>query len=491
MFSNNNLFLFCQFILILNYFSFGLSIISIPFNLDILSIYKSYNSTSFYKVYCNRDIFLELFIGTPAKRTKATMNLVSSCFYFSNDSSNTNNYHPINSSSFNLYDKSKTFNNLRNADDIFYFKNINKSQNLPFLLEENSVEKIKNSNYLPKIGLQNPFANSEKTPLYPCPNFLYELKQAKVINKMMWTIKFNGKYSGEFIIGDDLSEYDEDIYPNEFYKTIYFDLQYYITFDLIYALNKTNNRTQYISDSTSSNTIRKATININSGVIIGTQEYKNFIDNNFFNKLINKKICQVDCVDDYLIYSCNIEIITLANPRDPNSNYYSQFPDLIFKSTKLEYNFVLKNNDLFEQIFGKYYFLILFKNNATITGNDSWYLGEPFYRKYTFSINLDAKTIGFYLNKEVNGKKANNTKNNDKINSTDDDDVVNENDTNDNKSMNKILKYTLEIIVVIIIAVLAYYIGVTVSQKRKKRANELKDENYEYMPEENKIINDS
>jgi len=490
MFSNNNLFLFCPFILILNYFSFGLSIISIPFNIDILSIYKSYNSTSFYKVYCNRDIFLELFIGTPAKRTKATMNLVSSCFYFSNDSSNTNNYHPINSSSFNLYDKSKTFNNLRNADDIFYFKNINKSQNLPFLLEDNSVEKIKYSNYLPKIGLQNPFANSEKTPLYPCPNFLYELKQAKVINKMMWTIKFNGKYSGEFIIGDDLSEYDEDKYPNEFYKTIYFDLQYSITFDLIYALNKTNNRTQYISDSKSINTIRKASININSGVIIGTSEYKNFIDNNFFNNLINKKICQVDCVDDYLIYSCNIEIITLANPRDPNSNYYSKFPDLIFKSTKLEYNFELKNNDLFEQIFGKYYFLILFKNNATTTGNDFWYLGEPFYRKYTFSINLDAKTIGFYLNKDVNGKKSNNTKNNDKINSTDDDDVK-ENNTNDNKSTNKILKYTLEIIVVIIIAVLAYYIGVIVSQKRKKRANELKDENYEYMPEENKIINDS
>ena len=106
---------------------------------------------------------------------------------------------------------------------------------------------------------------------------------------MMWTIKFNGKYSGEFIIGDDLSEYDEDKYPNEFYKTIYFDLQYSITFDLIYALNKTNNRTQYISDSKSSNTIRKASININSGVIIGTSEYKNFIDNNFFNTLFKRK----------------------------------------------------------------------------------------------------------------------------------------------------------------------------------------------------------
>ena len=307
---------------------------------------------------------------------------------------------------------------------------------------------------------------------------------------MIWTIKFNSKYNGEFIIGDDLSKYNEDRYPNEFYKTIYLDLQYSISFDSIYALNKTNNKTQNINDSKSINTIRKASININSGVIIGTSEYKNFIDNNFFNNLIKKNICQVDCVDDYLIYSCNVEFIVLANPRNPTSNYYSKFPDLIFKSTKLEYNFVLNNNDLFEQIFGKYYFLIIFKNNATITGNDFWYLGEPFYRKYAFSINLDSKTIGFYLNEGANGRKANRT-NNDKINSTEDDDDVNKNNTNDNKSMNKILKYSIEIIIVIIIALLAYYIGVTVNQKRKKRANELKDENYEYMPEENKIINDS
>jgi hypothetical protein len=202
-------------------------------------------------------------------------------------------------------------------------------------------------------------------------------------------------------------------------------------------------------------------------------------------------------VSEYLLYSCNVEFIVLANPRNPTSNYYSEFPDLIFKSTQLEYNFVLKNKDLFEQIFDKYYFLIIFKNNVTITASDFWYLGEPFYRKYPFSMNLDAKTIGFYLNEGANGKKSNSTKdNNNKIKSTDDDgenknDINDTNDTNDNKGMNKILKYILEIIVVIIIALLAYYIGVTVSEKRKKRANELKDENYEYMPEENKIINEA
>ena len=495
MFSNNNLFLFFQFILILYFLPLCLQIISIPFSLDILSIYKSYNSTNFYNIYFNRDIHLELKIGTPPKKTKATMNLASSCFYFSNDGSNTNNYHPINSSSFNLNVKSNTFSNLRNANDIIHFQDGKKSQKLSFLIVDNTAEKIKNGNYMPKIGLKYPFTTTGRMFFYPCPSFLYELKQANVIKKMMWTIKYNNKYSGEFIIGNDLSEYDEDIYPNEIYKTTYFDLDFSIIFDSIYTAHKLSNRIKYISDSKSRNTFRKAAININSGVIIGTSEYKNFIDNNFFNDLFKRKICQVDCVSNYLIYSCNIEFSGRANPRYPTINYFEEFPVLIFKSSKLEYNFILKSSDLFEQIFGKYYFLIIFKNNVT-ESNDYWYLGEPFYKKYPFSVNLDAKTIGFYSEKEANSKKVNNTKkNNNKINDTeildDNDENKNNINNNNNKSMNKILKYFIEIIIVIGIAFLAYYIGVTVREKRRKRANELKDENYEYMPEQNKDINEN
>jgi len=66
----------------------------------------------------------------------------------------------------------------------------------------------------------------------------------------------------------------------------------------------------------------------------------------------------------------------------------------------------------------------------------------------------------------------------------------NNNNNNDNKMNNKILKYFIEIIIVIGIALVAYYIGVTIRERRKKRANELKDENYEYMPEHNKDINE-
>ena len=37
---------------------------------------------------------------------------------------------------------------------------------------------------------------------------------------------------------------------------------------------------------------------------------------------------------------------------------------------------------------------------------------------------------------------------------------------------------------------MAYYIGLIVREKRRKRANELKDDFYEYLPEKNKSIND-
>ena len=160
---------------------------------------------------------------------------------------------------------------------------------------------------------------------------------------------------------------------------------------------------------------RKVFININSGVIIGTKEYKNYIDSNFFNNLIKRKICQIDCVNDYLIYSCNNEFNEGISQQNLATNYYSEFPYLIFSSKKLEYNFVFKSKDLFEQIFDKYYFLIIFKNNIKTNSKDSWYLGEPFYRKNTFSMDLDSRAIEFYFKEEKNDKQVNNIKNNSKI----------------------------------------------------------------------------
>ena len=107
MFSKNNLFLFFQFILILLYLPLSLSIISIPFKLNISNASKFYNSTDFYNNYFNRSILLEMNIGTPSKKINVALNIKTSCFYFSKNDSNNNNYYPIKSSSFKIEGKSK------------------------------------------------------------------------------------------------------------------------------------------------------------------------------------------------------------------------------------------------------------------------------------------------------------------------------------------------------------------------------------------------
>ena len=55
--------------------------------------------------------------------------------------------------------------------------------------------------------------------------------------------------------------------------------------------------------------------------------------------------------------------------------------------------------------------------------------------------------------------------------------------TNDNK------KIIFEIFFCIFLFFVAYYIGKKINEQRKKRANELNDDNYEYILENNKLNN--
>ena len=100
-----------------------------------------------------------------------------------------------------------------------------------------------------------------------------------------------------------------------------------------------------------------------------------------------------------------------------------------------------------------------------------WRFGKPFFLKYTFVYNGDAKTIGFYL-------KKNNKNNIDEKN-------------NNNKFSEK--KWKLEInfwkiifigifffIFILLIIAISFYLGKKCNIIRKKHANELND-NYDYI----------
>ena len=479
------------------------SIISIPFNFDILSQYKNYNLTYFFLDTFKKEIIIKFGIGTPLQKIKSKINQESPCLLFKKDNSsiNENKFFPFNSSSFSIKGEAGKNVSYKTGIDQFY---LGENIQLSFILDNYTY--LANEKYIPIIGLNIPLILLGNF----CPNFILDLKLGKIINKLIWSLKYNNRYDGEFIIGDELSEYNPNKYNKSKYSTIYLNSEYIFNFDSVYIQDKQykkdNNLIKYKFN------ITDVHLNINSGFIIGTQEYKDYIDKNYFNYLVNRSICKIDIIKynsennnndnnnidknfynkDFYVYSCYTRAFTgKKSERFPSPNYYEEFPNLILSSKKLEYNFELINKDLFEQIFDKYYFLIIFEKDKKEKGKEIWHLGEPFYKKYTFTINPDAKTIGFYIDKlKTNNKIINDTNvnNNNNNNNKTYDNIIE--DKNDNFKINNIIKYIIEIIFVIILVFIAYYIGVTVKERRRKRANELKDDNYEYLPEKNKNIND-
>ena len=485
---NSKLFLFQSLLIILICYHVNFQIISIPFKFDMLSHhnYNIYNSTYFLIDNIKKDIVIDLNIGTPPQKVNGKLDPNSECFLFKiNNQSNSNylkNYFPSNSSSFSKKNGLIIYKPYVYSMDIFHFPQINNNYSLFIFVENYTISK--NFSYIPVLGVNIP-----KNTFGNCPNFIFDLKNGKIINKVIWSLKYNNKFEGEFIIGDELSQYNPTKYiKNQYFKT-YLSYQNYINFDSVYIPEK-----QYLKNYDNSIIKHKFNItnthlHINSGLIIGTEEYKDYIDKNFFNLLFNKSFCKVDIIsyednhnkkytNDYYAYSCYSRHFTgQTSSRFPSTNFYQQFPSLIFSSKSLEYNFELTYENLFELIKDKYYFLVVFKKNKNSNEKEMWDLGEPFYKKYTFSINKDANTIGFYIGK---GKIQNQ-------NDTNINDNKNENKIKDkNSKLYKIIKYSIEIIVINILLYIAYYIGVTVRERRKKRANELKDDNYEYFPEKNK-----
>ena len=85
---------------------------------------------------------------------------------------------------------------------------------------------------------------------------------------------------------------------------------------------------------------------------------------------------------------------------------------------------------------------------------ESWVLGLPFLKKYEFVNNYDDKTIGFYFpltEDEINGDSFFNLKN------------------------------VILVLIVIILVIAAFFVGKKCRNDRKKRANELKEEDYDYL----------
>ena len=431
--------------------------ISIPFSIQVPDNNLIFNSQSFIEKYFYKNIILDFSIGENPQITNGIINKDLSCFELieekniSFDKNSLKFFSPRKSTSVKL--RKEVIKISYQPDEYMAlgsdFFSFNEKNNMSFLFkhvkneDEINFDEIKNNNYIVKIGMILPSREMK------CPQFFHDVKKVANLSKYIISFEFDENNKGNLIFGDELFNYKNTKYFESQYIGSYSSQNHQIYFNEAKIILNSDNTDINISQGTNS------IFDYNLGFIIGLDNYKKIIELHFFDDLLNKKICSYDNVHfnntNFIVYSCN------------EGNFESKiksFPKLIFVSKNFEYNFELTYADLFTKINNKYYFLVIFKEKSE---KNTWIFGQPFYKKYQFTINLDQNWIGFYNpNKEK---------------------IIPQKQESSTSGMSKTSKVLLIVGLVILfigISVGMFFLGRKLKNDRKRRANELTDDNYEY-----------
>ena len=472
----------------LNYISLVFKV----YNPTIPNSKLDYSSANFINDFFTNSISIRLKVGTPSQKIDSFLNPENTCFQFiekkkwTNQNIKVKKYTPRESLTFLLNKNNKAIR----AEDLFLFEkeNINKTKSeiqMHFNLDTQFGEINEKTKFINEIGLNYQINSDNKE----CPNFIKELKKSKFINEEIYSFVYTVNKRGYLIIGDYLYNIDKDKYKkNNFFKINAVKnkngIKWNINFDSIYIYdkyfagndtlsNKANDGKVYLPLNT------KVNLKIDQKIIIGTLEYKNMIDNLYFNKLIRSNICKIDLVNynykNYYVYSCTAFLFATFESPYPDDDYYQEtiyhyihFPSLIFYSKKLNYYFELNYEQLFEIKGDRFYFMVIFESNPE-SNNQEWVIGEHFIKNHIFSYNIKEQKLLFYNEKNFN----------ENFEDEKDKDFGN---NSSKKDKNKNIAIFLLILGIICFSFFSFYLGLKIKERRKKKANELKDE-YEYISE--------
>ena len=126
---------------------------------------------------------------------------------------------------------------------------------------------------------------------------------------------------------------------------------------------------------------------IGMNLIVGPEEYRIKIYENFFKKQIEDKLCKEEIFFNkkdnqfYITYSCSMDLEV------------NDFPTLSFYNKNLNYSIVLDYYQLLCIFERKIYFKVVFKKKAE---NKKWIFGRAFMEIYPLVFDVDNKKIGFY-----------------------------------------------------------------------------------------------
>ena len=315
------------------------------------------------------------------------------------------------------------------SSDIAHFdEKLNERINFFLVSKENDFK------YQGIIGLG---VNNVENYNYRDYNIINQLKKKKIINE--YVISFSNDNNKEILIIGDYPE----IYKS--YKRIdvftsnldYFQFKYSLFIDNIISGNETiENEKNIVFD-------------LSCGFIEASYKYKDYIDKNFFNQLINVQNpkCHLETSNflEYFYYC------------DKDTDI-SKMPSLIFQINSYNLSIALNAYNLFELINDKLFFLVVFKTTSPLY----WKIGYLGLKKFNISFNQDGKTISFYDKNKDN-------------------DIDDKNKSNNN---NRVLLIALICVGIFLIVILVGFIYYYISHKKNKRiANEL-DDDFVYEPKD-------
>ena len=437
-----------------------ISLLSIPFK--SINLQKKENSNFFIKALSN-EIYINLtlsnpliFSGESKEYIKTLLKIDKNSFYLPEQY--LSNLKNINKKDW-IY-VSWAISMFYFANDSFCFNILNdddktRSVNVLNFLTKNEINSYEYMGDFGMIGLRLDSNNNETK----CPDFIKELKREKVINSYKWSIKYNyikdNYYEGEFLLGNDIEQYYKIDKVEDFRMIKAANRKYELYWDVKFkeiiigkkSLNVDNIGNKYAIQGTFEPKIN---------IIIGPNDFRYEILNQFFNKNIYMKICSEEQISintfDYVGIKCKK---TLNITEFPNISFKLQF-----------YSFTFGYKDLFHEDENYFYFLIVFKKINYYEGNDNeyWTFGVPFINKYIFIFDSDSKTITyFYQNKinSINNKPTNERNNNDDIRSIN-------NNTDNNSYNSSIDKTNINIIIIIGVIILCSVLLILFGMKIQK-----------------------
>ena len=303
------------------------------------------------------------------------------------------------------------------------------------------------------------------------------LKKKKLIDNYFWFFDFEkwDSNKGKLFLG----AMPHDIYNNKYKgdNLVYTPgaaddnyIFYNIIFDNIYLKNSTGEK-EIIGEN------EKTELNHESNVIIGKHNFRKYL-NDSLNNLIKEKKCFFDSFEGYLErldFYFDYDFFYCYNNKEIKEQLNNIIPDIYFYSKNLNYDFELKKEQILKENGDYVYIYIIFCRQY-----NSWYLGKQISLKYQFIFNPDIKNVYFYNQKnEDNKEEKGGNKEGQKGEEGEDNYLY------------------LQIIGVIALCIIFGVLGVILGKKiygmRKKRANELKDDNFEYFSEnkDNSLVKNS